>query len=211
MLAAGQRPFAAFQSCNTHKLLAWPVRRDCHGHIHHRACNKSPVVAAAPPKFEISAVPGMQPPNLGMFAATPLRPGDLILEEEPLLSFPASFPPTEADPAEALQQLPDARRAAYMALGNRFSIEDSPPLTGIWATNAYVQVASVSGSGSTSTADCHGVWQLTSRINHSCLATATTSTLGMRKVLHYTDNLKFLMNSYSEYIEHTHWRMLNEP
>lgn len=80
----------------------------------------------------------MKAPNLGMFAAAALKPGNLILEEEPLLSFPASFPPTEADLAEALQQLPDARRTTYMALGNRFSIEDSPPLTGIWATNAYV-------------------------------------------------------------------------
>jgi hypothetical protein len=145
----------------------------------------------------LSKVPGMQPPSLGMFAAAPLKPGDVILEEEPLLSFPASFPPTEVDLAEALQQLPDARRAAYMALGNRFSIEDSPPLTGIWATNAYVQVASISGSGSTSTADCHGVWQLASRINHSCLATATTSTLGMRKVLRHPMQCHMCISSTS--------------
>ena len=175
---------AAVQSCGVHRIV-WPIHRAGQGHIHQRACNRPPAVAAALPLFDIQAVPGMAPPNLGMCAAAPLKPGDLLLEEEPLLSFPASFPPTEADLAEALQQLPDAHRAAYMALGNRFSIEDSPPLTGIWATNAYIQVASGSGSGITSTADCQGVWQLTSRINHSCLAPATTSTLGMRKVLRH--------------------------
>jgi hypothetical protein len=140
--------------------------------MHQRAC-RSPLAAAA-------AAPSTF--HLGLFAATPLKPGALILEEEPLLSFPASFPPTEADLAGALLQLPEARRNAYLALGNRFATEECPPLTGTWATNAYVQEAGVSGSGSTSTANCHGVWQLTSRINHSCLANAMTSTLGTCKV-----------------------------
>ncbi|KAF7297875.1 Aldehyde dehydrogenase [Mycena chlorophos] len=134
------------------------------------------------PAFRIQEIPGK---GLGVVAARPLKQGDLLLTERPLLMMPLAIPvtrPRTFTPAQAMQHSPNeseryaeivvgrmekGRREAFYRLHNSHTEDGSGPIDGRIRTNGIglrgLQPG-VAGAIGMYTAVCDVV----ARLNHSC-------------------------------------------
>ena len=125
--------------------------------------------------------------GLGMFATRPVRTGDLIIAERPLLISPRGFDMrvgsgskglTEAQIIQvrmqeweehlgiALKRMSDENRKAFMALANSHTEDGSGPILGIIRTNAYEVPGLYDGQEDDITRCYAAVLNVMSRINH---------------------------------------------
>ncbi|CAG8974815.1 hypothetical protein HYALB_00000429 [Hymenoscyphus albidus] len=111
----------------------------------------------APGLFTIESIPDK---GKGVIAAQDITPGTLLISEPPLLTTAVitSIPTTEADLARALKASSKGIQRAFLSLHNNY-VGQGTPLTNIIRSNGYPLGAS---------SDVGGVFELTSRINHSC-------------------------------------------
>ncbi|KAL0952390.1 hypothetical protein HGRIS_006666 [Hohenbuehelia grisea] len=137
---------------------------------------------AKPDCFRIAETPDK---GLGMFATKPIRFGELIISERPLIfcglftSMSAKLPKQltdqqviqarlankEGELEAVLERLPQERQDAYRALFNSHLHDGSGPLMGIMRTNGFgVTIEPERGAAGTFSAVCEKL----SRINHSC-------------------------------------------
>lgn len=110
-----------------------------------------------PGLFIIESIPGK---GQGAIASQDITPGTLLISEPPLLTTEVitSIPTTEADLARALNALPREIQRAFLSLHNNY-VGQGTPLSNIIRSNGYPLGAS---------SDVGGVFELASRLNHSC-------------------------------------------
>ncbi|KAF7289257.1 Aldehyde dehydrogenase [Mycena indigotica] len=140
--------------------------------------------ASSPPAFRRGHSPGK---GLGLFSTRPIKQGDIILWERPLLIAPAGVPTKKLPPdcseaqraqhnlneyeryiAIAVNRMTEDRRVAFMGLHNCHQKDGSGPFTGIIRTNGvglsglqpWVEDAKMSNYSAT--------LEHISRLNHSC-------------------------------------------
>ncbi|EDR10227.1 uncharacterized protein LACBIDRAFT_316887 [Laccaria bicolor S238N-H82] len=132
--------------------------------------------------------------GLGMFAARPVRTGDLIVAERPLLIAQRGFEMrdesgskglTQAEMIQvymqqweeqlgiALNRMTDENRKAFMALANSHTEDGSGPILGIVRTNGYEVPGLNDGHEDDSTRAYTAVLNVMSRVNHSCSPNTT--------------------------------------
>ncbi|BGP19305.1 hypothetical protein JCM10213v2_007393 [Rhodosporidiobolus nylandii] len=107
----------------------------------------------------------------GLFTARPLRRGERILCEEPLLALdsPATLP-------EALLRLSVEDRTAFYELANAYEGDPrSSRERGIFDTNAFSLSPEIRFSSSGPSPASFGIFRITSRFNHSCRPNVRTS------------------------------------
>ncbi|EDQ99662.1 uncharacterized protein LACBIDRAFT_334802 [Laccaria bicolor S238N-H82] len=132
--------------------------------------------------------------GLGMFAARPLRTGDLIIAERPLLISQRSFEMTVGSGMEgftqaeiiqvnvkeweelldvAVKRMTDENRKAFMALANSHTEDGTGPILGILRTNGYKVPGLYDGDEADNARAYAAVLNMMSRINHSCSPNTT--------------------------------------
>ena len=125
--------------------------------------------------------------GLGMFATRPVRTGDLIVAERPLLISQRGFEVkvgsgpgglTQAEMIQvhmqeweeqlgiALKRMTDENRKAFMALANSHTEDGSGPILGIIRTNGYVVPGLYDGHEDDNARAYTAVLNVMSRINH---------------------------------------------
>ncbi|KAK0207347.1 hypothetical protein IW262DRAFT_1282168 [Armillaria fumosa] len=136
--------------------------------------------------FRISSTPDR---GLGMFAAKPMKMGDLILDERPMMvapvlsdphtiTFPENFTDDEVLQAAryeyektlgfCFRRMPKENQRAFMDLSNCHQRDGSGKLFGIIKTNAY-EVDGLKDKNAQEPFGIYtGVWDKLSRLNHSC-------------------------------------------
>ncbi|EDR10226.1 uncharacterized protein LACBIDRAFT_316886 [Laccaria bicolor S238N-H82] len=125
--------------------------------------------------------------GLGVFATRPIRTGDLIVAERPLLISPRGFEMrveskglTQAERIQvtmqeweerldvAVKRMTDENRKVFMALANSHTEDRSGPIQGIVRTNGYRVPGLYDGHEGDNTRAYTAVMNVMSRINHSC-------------------------------------------
>ena len=125
--------------------------------------------------------------GLGLFATRPVRAGDLIVAERPLLISPRGFEirvgpnskgVTEAEMIQvamqdweerlgiALKRMTDENRKAFMALANSHTEDGTGPIFGIVRTNGYKVPGLYDGDDEDDNRAYTAVLNVMSRINH---------------------------------------------
>jgi hypothetical protein len=125
--------------------------------------------------------------GLGVFATRPVRTGDLIVAERPLLISPRGFREAVLSSSKgltqeemiqvqmqeweeqlgiALKRMTDENRKAFMALANSHTEDGSGPILGIIRTNGYKVPGLYDGHEDDDTRAYTAVLNIMSRINH---------------------------------------------
>ncbi|KAL0952343.1 hypothetical protein HGRIS_006624 [Hohenbuehelia grisea] len=151
--------------------------------LDHQPAFSSELPSAIPNSYYIAGSPGKE---LGMFAARPLRTGDVIIVERPLIIRPYDLPlrPMDSSKKKTLYTQPRAdeeehvmtalferlsarNKAIYLDLHNSQYAEVFGQLTGIFMTN-MVDLGGLFGPACPDVCRYAGVFKDISRINHSC-------------------------------------------
>ncbi|EDQ99659.1 uncharacterized protein LACBIDRAFT_334800 [Laccaria bicolor S238N-H82] len=172
--------------------------------------NWTECILAGPVKQRILSTPGFPQPvektagekvnhrvgpspfgGLGVFATRPLRTGDLIVAERPLLiskrgiEMTRSKGLTQAEMIQvsmqeweerlgvALKRMTDENRKAFMALANSHTEDGSGPILGIIRTNGYKVEGLYDDHENDDDRAYSAVLNVMSRINHSCSPNTT--------------------------------------
>jgi SET domain len=119
----------------------------------------APAPETIPTLWKIAAIPGK---GLGLLATQDITPGTLLLSESPLLTTEdvttIDLQVAETQLRKKFSSLPPRSQKAFLALHNNYP-DDEMPLSGIVRSNGYPL-----GPG----AEAGGVYEVISRINHSC-------------------------------------------